>query len=133
MRKNLVALVGLACVTTTSAFGAIVLTNGSFEATGAALGAGLFEATRWTNNSSLAIQASSALAGFESTSAGGATGSRFLLEPVRVLPYQPGPAGGSLTKQPGIVIAHTHPNPWTSKWTSSSKQPITRPRPSARW
>lgn len=60
---------------------AIILNNGSFESTGAqydlALG-GLFEATGWTNLSSLDIQASSMLAGLEGTSLLGATGARIL-------------------------------------------------------
>jgi hypothetical protein len=76
---------GVFCSTLLLVFGcaqngtaSIILTNGSFESTGASYGSGLFDATGWTNNSALNIQASSAPGGFEATDAGGVTGSRYL-------------------------------------------------------
>ncbi|MBL8209444.1 MAG: PEP-CTERM sorting domain-containing protein [Bryobacterales bacterium] len=69
---------GLALGLAGQAEAAVVLVNGSFETIGASLGSGLFEATGWTNLSSLPIQASSAPSGFEATSAAGVTGSRYL-------------------------------------------------------
>ena len=80
----------------------IILTNGSFESTGADYGSGLFAATGWINNSGLNIQASSAPAGFESTSPGGVTGSRYL----RLVSDAPDPQNtGFIVQDLGTMVA----------------------------
>ena len=85
--------------------GAIVLTNGSFETTGAlyngALG-GLYESSGWTNLSGLNIQASSMPAGQEGTAASGATGSRIL----RLVSDAPDPTNtGLIVQNLGTMVA----------------------------
>ena len=81
---------------------AVVLQNGSFETTGSSLPSGLFAVANWTNLSSLAIQASSAPAGFESTSAAGVTGSRYL----RLVSDNPDPANtGFIVQNMGTMVA----------------------------
>lgn len=82
---------------------AVVLLNGSFETTtGADLGSGLLAVANWTNLSSLPIQASSAVAGFEVTSAAGVTGSRFL----RLASDDPDPAyTGFIVQNMGTMTA----------------------------
>ena len=81
---------------------AVVLTNGSFETTGASLPAGLFSASGWLNQSGLAIQASSAAAGFELTNASGVTGARFL----RLVSDFPDPANtGFIVQDMGTMVA----------------------------
>lgn len=81
---------------------AIVLQNGSFEATSGALAAGLASASGWTNQSGLAIQASSAPAGFESTVVGAVTGSRYL----RLASDNPDPINtGFIVQNMGTMVA----------------------------
>jgi PEP-CTERM motif len=81
---------------------AVVLTNGSFESIGGSLPAGLFLATGWSNQSGLAIQASSAAAGFELTNASGVTGARFL----RLVSDYPDPANtGFIVQNMGTMVA----------------------------
>ena len=106
LRKTLGALlaIGVVCCCSPSR-AAVVLTNGSYETTGTryttALG-GLYQASGWTNLSSLSIQASSMLAGQEGTPAAGATGSRIL----RLVSDNPHPANtGFIVQNLGTMVA----------------------------
>jgi len=85
-----------------TASAAVMLQNGSFEITGAALASGLFQAANWTNNSGLPIQASSAPAGFESTPNAAVTGSRYL----RLASDHPDPMNtGFIVQNMGTMVA----------------------------
>lgn len=89
-------------VVASSANGAILLQNGSSESTGASRGSGLFQVSNWTNNSGLAIQASSAAAGFEAAAAGGASGARYL----RLVYDNPDPSfTGFIVQNLGTMVA----------------------------
>jgi hypothetical protein len=85
-----------------TASAAVILQNGSFEITGAALPSGLFQAANWTNNSGLPIQASSAPAGFEGTFGSAVTGSRYL----RLASDNPDPGNtGFIVQNMGTMVA----------------------------
>lgn len=102
MLRSLLSLGLLAVTLGLPVNASIVLQNGSFESTGAALGSGLLAVNNWTNNSGLAIQASSAPAGFEVTPAAGVTGSRFL----RLASDNPNPANtGFIVQNMGTMVA----------------------------